>query len=281
MRFWTHYASLMRRFFRIVAASTLAATLLLGGDFRFAIVGDRTGRANAAVYEQVWREIERWQPAFAISVGDTIEGRNDAGAAAEWRAVSRAWARCPFPRYFTPGNHDIWSDASRRIYERETGRPPFYSFDFEGAHFTVLDNSARLMLSDAQLEFLERDLEAHRGRSPKFLFFHQPFWLLFLKLGSGEFPLHRLARKYGVYAVVSGHGHQLVAMMRDGVRYLEVGSSGAGIERGTARGEGFAQGWFYQHVAVRVEGAEAQFTARETGPPFGRGRALPVVFSER
>ena len=95
--------------------------------------------------------------------------------------------------FFTPGNHDIFSDAGRVIYERETGRPSSYSFDWQQAHFTVLDNSGSLQLPDAQLDFLERDLAAHRTADPKFVFFHQPFWLFPLKLKSSDFRLHQIA----------------------------------------------------------------------------------------
>jgi 3',5'-cyclic-AMP phosphodiesterase len=271
---------LMRRTLALAVLAVLAAAGAPAGDFRFAIVGDRTGEANAAVYKQIWSEIGRLRPAFAITVGDTIQGGDDRRAEEEWREAGRAWVRFRIPRYFTPGNHDIWSEASRRIYERETGRPPFYSFDFEGAHFTVLDNSPATELSAGQLEFLEQDLKAHRERAPKFVFFHRPFWLIFLKLGSGEFPLHRLARKYGVDAIVSGHGHQFVAMERDGVRYVEVGSSGAHMDRGPAHREGFAEGWFYHHVVVDVEGGRARFTVREAAPPYGLGRTIAVAFGE-
>ena len=52
-------------------------------SFRFAILGDRTGEAQRGVYEQVWKEVAAESPAFVMSVGDTIEGMNDASAEAE------------------------------------------------------------------------------------------------------------------------------------------------------------------------------------------------------
>ncbi|MEO7146203.1 MAG: hypothetical protein ABI165_22130, partial [Bryobacteraceae bacterium] len=104
-----------------------------------------------------------------------------------------------------------------------------------------------------------------------FVFFHRPFWLVPLKLGSGEFPLHKLVKPYGVNFVVCGHGHQFVRIVRDGIVYMEVGSSG-GLMKGLARGEGFNQGWFYQHVWGRVTGSRVEFTVKEIGPPKGRGR---------
>ena len=56
--------------------------------------------------------------------------------------------------------------------------------------------------------FLEQDLQANRSRNPKFVFFHQPFWIIPLKLGNTDFPFHRMMLAYGVKYVVSGHTHQ-------------------------------------------------------------------------
>jgi Icc protein len=235
-------------------------------DFRFAILGDRTGNAQPGIYEQVWRKIGLERPDFAITVGDTIEGGSDDQARSEWRALRPLWSRYGFPVYFTPGNHDIWSPRSLEIYKSETGRSNFYSFNYQDAHFTVLDNGRTLDLGDDQLAFLEKDLQANRERSPKFVFFHVPYWIPFLKLGSGEFPLHQLARKYGVNYVVSGHGHQYLRMARDGITYLEVGSSG-----GKLKGVGEDQGWFYHYVLGTVQGAKVEFSVKKI-EPLGAGR---------
>src|ERR1700689_5924010 len=112
-----------------------------GNDFRFCILGDRTGDAQPGVYERVWRDVDSLHPDFVINVGDTIQGGNDATAEAEWDVLRPLWERYKYPFYFPPGNHDIWSAQSRKIYEKETRHPASYGFDFENAHFTVLDNS--------------------------------------------------------------------------------------------------------------------------------------------
>ena len=242
-------------------------------DFHFTILGDRTGGAAPEVYGRVWREIALLHPDFVINVGDTIQGGNDARAEAEWTDVRRVWDRYrDFPLYLIPGNHDIWSDFSAKLFEKQTGRPASYSFNYQEAHFTVLDNSRTTDLSPEQLKFLEQDLRRHQSRRPKFVFFHKPYWLVFLKLGSGEFPLHALSRKYGVDYVISGHGHQFLRMVRDGVVYMEVGSSGANIAGALRKGEGFAQGRFYHHVWGRVKGSKVSFTVKEIDGVMGRGR---------
>jgi hypothetical protein len=275
------------RFRQRIAVGVLGAVLLAFGtglaaqnartapdsDFHFSILGDRTGGAQPGIYDRVWREIGLLQPDFVINVGDTIEGGNDRTAASEWSALRPLRERFKqFSWYFVPGNHDIWSEHSRKLYEQETGRPPYCSFDHQNAHFTVLDNSRTEDLSRDQLEFLERDLAAHRTRSPKFVFFHKPYWVLYIKLGSGEFPLHQIARKYGVNYIISGHAHFFMRMERDGITYLGVGSSGASLARGLNSGLGFENGWFYHHIWVHVKGGKARFTVKELDGTAGRGR---------
>ncbi|HLJ16154.1 MAG TPA: metallophosphoesterase [Bryobacteraceae bacterium] len=241
-------------------------------DFRFSIIGDRTGGAQPEIYGRVWREVDLLHPDFVINVGDTIEGGNDATARSEWTELRPTWERYRhYPLYFTPGNHDIWSQPSRRVYEQETGQKSYYSFNYQEAHFTVLDNSQLNGLSDEQMRFLEQDLRDNKDRDPKFVFFHRPFWILPLKLGSGEFPLHKMVKQYGVQYVICGHGHQFVRIVRDGITYMEVGSSG-GVMKGLALGQGFNQGWFYHHVWGRVRGSHVEFTVKELDPPKGQGR---------
>ncbi len=270
------------RLFRLLLPLLAAVTLLAGAagtgnNFHFSILGDRTGAATPEVYERVWREIALLGPDFVINVGDTIQGHSEAAAPWQWAEVARIWTRYKeFPLYLVPGNHDIWNESSLRLYQKITGRAPAYSFDYQNAHFTVLDNSRSLDLSPQQLRFLEADLAKNRPRAPKFVFFHQPFWLIPLKLGSGEFRLHQLARQYGVNYVISGHGHLLLRLERDGVVYLEVGSSGAGAMRGRESNESFARGQFYHHVWVRVKDAKAYFTVKELDGPYGKGRMFRV-----
>lgn len=266
---------------RLLIASLAALGMVAAGppsnsranNFHFAILGDRTGDAQPGVYEQIWREIDAEHPDFVINVGDTIQGGKDARAAAEWRALRPIWDRYRLPIYFTPGNHDIWSAASREVYEKQTGHPAFYSFNYQNAHFVVLDNSAAPELSASlpgdQMQFLERDLERNRDREPKFIFFHKPLWLIPVTFQNSRFAFHQLIAKYGVQFVVSGHVHRYVYERLDGVTYLAAPSSG-----GKLKGQGFAQGWFYGHVAVTVKGSQVDIVVKEIGAPWGQGRAI-------
>ena len=242
------------------------------GSFRFVILGDRTGDTQPGVYEQVWKEIDAWRPGMVINVGDTIQGGNDRTAAAEWAALRPLFTKYKgYPLYFTPGNHDIWSEASERIYQRETGRPRHYSFQMGGAHFVVLDNSRREDLSEDEMEFLEQDLKKRQGRPPTLVFFHKPFWLLPAMM-RGDFPLHKLAVQYGITYVVSGHAHRFARFEHGAVTYLMVGSSGAHL-----RSAGLEDGWFFHHVRVVISEGKISMTIKEADAPFGRGR----IFTEQ
>ena len=268
----------------IAASSALLA--LVGGlgvlaygdpenNFHFSIIGDRTGRAEPGVYESVWSELSLLKPAFVINVGDTIEGGDDTRAQQEWLALRPLWQRYgQYPLYFTPGNHDVFSSASEKIYEQQTKRPVQYGFDYERAHFTVLDNSRTEELSESQLDFLRKDLEKNKQKSPKFIFFHKPFWIPYIMFKSGAFPLHQIAKQYGVTGVINGHMHQFMHMTQDGITYMVVGSSGGSITRGLNAGQGFREGWFYQHVSAQVRGGSVNFTVKEIHGSHGKGRTF-------
>jgi 3',5'-cyclic-AMP phosphodiesterase len=238
-------------------------------SFRFVILGDRTGDVRPGVYEQVWKEAAVEDPAFVVTAGDAIEGLHNATAQAEWQEMERIlepYRR--FPLYFTPGNHDIWSAASERLFREHTSHPPHYSFDQGPAHFTVLDNSRSDELSAAELTFLEEDLKAHAAQPVKFIFSHRPSWLISVAFHNPNFALHQLARKYGVQYVIAGHVHQMMRFDVEGVTYLSMPSSGGHL-RGS---EEYADGWFFGHALVTVKGTDIDFQIEELKPPYGQGR---------
>jgi predicted phosphodiesterase len=237
--------------------------------FRFVILGDRTGEAVAGVYERVWREAAAEQPAFVITVGDTIEGLHDPTAQTEWQEVERILQPYKrYPLYFTPGNHDIWSALSERLFREHAMHPPHYSLDYRQAHFTILDNSRSEEFSAEELAFLENDLKAHAAQPVKFIFSHRPSWLVSVALQNPNFALHQLARQYGVQFVVAGHVHQMLRFQLQGVTYISMPSSGGHL-RGSRE---YADGWFFAHALVDVRGTDIDFHIEELKPPHGQGR---------
>jgi 3',5'-cyclic-AMP phosphodiesterase len=264
----------------VVTAVLLFGGLLLSGgmlvaytstppEIRFAILGDRTGEAVPGVYEEAWRETNLDHPDFALTLGDTIQGGNDETLNAEWQEVMRMLT--PYrghPIFFTAGNHDIWSDASARAFEKFTKHPPHYSFDYQEAHFTVLDNSRSDDLPATELAFLEKDLQLHAKQPVKFIVSHRPSWILHVVLGDSSFALHQLAKRYGVKYVVAGHLHQMLHFELDGITYLSMASAGGHLREDKA----YEKGWFFAHTLATVKGQAVRFEIKELTPPFGKAR---------
>jgi Icc protein len=252
----------------------LAPVAASAGSFHFVILGDRTGEARPGIFDEVWREAAADDLAFVIQTGDMIEGLHDATTEAEWQAVERRiepYRR--YPLYLAPGNHDIWSERSEMLFRKYTRRALHYGFDYQQAHFTILDNSRSQQLSAEELKFLETDLEAHAAQPVKFVISHRPSWLIDAILKNPNFALHQLAKKYGVRYVISGHVHQMLHADLDGVTYISMASSG-GMLRASRR---YEDGWFFGYALVEVSGEQVDFRIQELKPPRGEGRVTSVA----
>jgi hypothetical protein len=239
-------------------------------SFRFVIPGDRTGEVQRGVYEQVWKEVAAENPAFVVTVGDTIEGMHDATAETEWREVEdilKPYRRVPL--YLAPGNHDIWSASSERLFRQHAGHPPHYSFDRGPLHVTVLDNSRSDQLAPEELTFLEEDLKANESQPLKMVVSHRPSWLVGVALRNTELPLHRIARRYGVRYVIAGHVHQLLRFSFEGIDYISMPSAGGHLRPADAA---YEDGWFFGHALATVRGTAVQVQFEELKPPLGHGR---------
>ena len=244
-------------------------------SFQFVILGDRTGEAQPGVYERVWQEAAAEDPAFVLSVGDSIQGLNDSTAETEWRQFEQILTPYRrFPLYLAPGNHDIWSVRSKMLFQKYAAHPSqppqlaHYSFDYSRAHFTILDNSRSDSLSPEEVQFLETDLETHKNQPVKFIVSHRPSWLVDAMLQNPGPRLHQLAKKYGVQYVVAGHLHQMLEVDLEGVRYLSMASAGGHL-RGTMQ---YRDGWFFGYALVGVRGQAIDFHIKELKPPRGQGR---------
>lgn len=265
------------RFVLLAATLCLSASILSGwiaasptdARFEFAILGDRTGEAQPGVYQQVWKEAAAEHPAFLAATGDSIEGLDDATAESQWRDVERIWQPYRrYPLYLVAGNHDVWSPASAQLFRKYAGHPLRYSFDYQQAHFTILDNSLSDDLSSEDLDYLEKDLKAHAAAPVKFVFSHRPSWIVPVALQNPDFPLHRLARQFGVQYVIAGHVHQMLRFQLQGVTYLSMPSSGGHLRLSKA----YQDGWFFGHARVTMNGAAIDFQLEELKPPLGQGR---------
>lgn len=233
----------------------LAASAPAPADFRFAIIGDRTGANAPEIYEKVIRDIELLHPAFVLSVGDQIEGYTEdpAKIEAQWDEFHELLGGFTVPFHYCPGNHDITTDAMLEPYRRATGTDPCYSFDHQGAHFIILDTSRWETSQDwieksGYADWLRHDLESNRSARLTVVVYHKPYWFNTLAAGTSD-PMHRIFQDHGVDAVFNGHFHVYGAAEYDGIRYTIIGSSGGGIGQ-----EDEALGRFFHFAWCAVRG---------------------------
>jgi UDP-2,3-diacylglucosamine pyrophosphatase LpxH len=220
-------------------------------EFKFIILGDRTGSHVPGVYKSIVAEIERIRPDFIINVGDLIEGYiSDADSInKEWDEVLAVLDKTSLPYYLIPGNHDIWDTQSESIYVKRCGKP-YYSFDYKNTHFVILDNSiieSWEEIPEEQYDWVRNDLKKHRKAQNIFCFFHKPFWYDAIVSNATD-KLHELFKEYGVDRVFSGHWHVYANTEWDGIIYTIVGSSGGGMEA-----EAEPKGAFFHYLLVTVE----------------------------
>jgi len=262
-----------RRVARITGIVCFFLLVFTASAQRFIILGDRTGEAQPGVYEAIWRAIAAEKPEFVIGVGDCIQGGDDATAETEWRE----WQKLvePYrqiPLYLAPGNHDVWSAASEKLYVRYSGRPLHYSFDRGPVHVAVVDNSRSAEMPPSEMAFLEQDLKAHASAPMKLIVSHRPSWIIDAALGNQAAPLHALVKRYGVKYVIAGHVHQLIHAQLDGVEYLSVASSGGHLRLSKK----YEDGWFFGYSVIEVRGGQATFRIQELKPPNGEGRVTSL-----
>ena len=254
------WAPSRRSILALLAGLSLAAAAPSPNTFHFVLLGDRTGETVDRTYEQILAEASQTNPAFILTVGDTIQGLNDSTAETEWRQAEDILAPYRrFPLYLTPGNHDVWNEASAQLFRKYAGHPLHYSFDYGPAHFTVLDNSRSDQFAADELSFLEEDLKAHASQPVKFVVSHRPSWILAAAARNTEFPLHLIARKYGVRYVIAGHLHELLHFNLEGVDYISMPSAGGHL-RGSAK---YEDGWFFGFASVEVRENTAEITIHE------------------
>lgn len=261
----------MRRILLLTAGllAAFAAAAPAADNFTFVIMADRTGGADQPMFERAVAEIALLKPDFVVTVGDLIQGyaANDVRAP-QWDSALAVMRRIPCPVYYAPGNHDIGDVESARLFFEKTDRPPYYSFDKGNSHFIVLNTALAESygeLDPHQKRWLERDLLSSQGRQHRFVFMHKTFWLAGAAADPATDPMHQLFKQYHVTAVFCGHGHSYVSQVIDGIRYAEIGATGANLRDNRNVGLGV----FNQYAIARIRNGEFSYSVAEVGHLHG------------
>jgi hypothetical protein len=111
-------------------------------NFQFAIIGDRTGGANAlATFDLAMDQINLLQPEFVINVGDLIEGYPESKGELDvmWDEADSMISKLQMPFFYTIGNHDVSTPETKEAWLERRG-VDYYYFLYNDVLFIVLNS---------------------------------------------------------------------------------------------------------------------------------------------
>lgn len=233
------------------------------GEFRFAIVSDRTGEHRDGVFASAMPKLNLVAPDFVISVGDLIEGYSEDPAILghEWDEMEGFIGQLDMPFFYAPGNHDMSNETMALEWQKRFG-PSYYSFEYENVLFLVLNSELFGMVHDPstpvpgpwtqadQLAFAEKTLAENTDVRHTFVIVHQPLW----DRRQGVHPdWESVEEMLGTreYTVFAGHTHDYTTHIRNDRQYITLATTGGGSG---LRGIPFGEFDHVAHVTVNDDG---------------------------
>jgi predicted phosphodiesterase len=111
-------------------------------DFQFAIITDNAGGARPGVFAKAAEMVNLLQPEFVVNAGDLIEGysEDEDQIRAWWQEIDEYLGQLKMPFFFVPGNHDINSDASIKVWRERFGDDRgYYHFVYKNVLFLMVN----------------------------------------------------------------------------------------------------------------------------------------------
>jgi Icc protein len=188
--------------------------------------GVNTYRTLGAVLDCAAANLRR--PDAVLVTGDIAQDETEAA----YQHFARLIARIDAPVWCLPGNHDAPDFMARALarpplhYQGTLHRPPWCVILLNS--FLAGEHGGRL--DAAELERLDMMLARHREDHVLLAVHHPPLpvgsrWLDELGLKNSAELLQIVERAPQVRAVLAGHVHQAVDVVRDGVRFLTTPST--------------------------------------------------------
>jgi acid phosphatase type 7 len=202
--------------------------------FEFVVYGDT--RTRHEMHRKVVGAILKYSsPQFVLHTGDLVA---DGADSAQWPVFFDIERELLRKTSFFPslGNHERNNSQYYDFFEVST---PYYSFNWGGAHFIVLNSDignvshseiARDAFWTEQSRWLEEDLQNSQKAKFRFVFAHHPP-LTAVARRQGDNPhmtaLMPMFEKYGLTAGFFGHDHNYQHYLKNGVHYFITGGGGA------------------------------------------------------
>jgi acid phosphatase type 7 len=210
---------------------TPAAVLVGAGDI--SQCGLEGSTLTARLMEQLFAETH----GTGITLGDNS---NDSGSRDQYDCFARTWGPFKGNLMPSPGNHDYETNPPY-YYEyfgaaAGPGGLGYYSYDRGAWHIQSLNSELPESMRQAQLDWMQRDLQQHPTQC-SLAYFHRPLF------SSGLYAAQRMKRLWdvlyrnGVDVIVNGHEHFFAAFPvldpdgrpdpQYGIRQLIAGTGGA------------------------------------------------------
>ena len=187
------------------------------GTFEFAHLSDVHELIGSDNFKAIINELNNSiYPAFTAVTGDIT----DHGTHVQYDQYITDKALINGTVYTGPGNHDVrwWNANGKNDWKTKIG-DLYYSFDYSGVHFVMMDSTVNLELDEkfgkAQLSWLSNDLSSVGTSKPIVIFAHHPFKIHDNVTGKAE--LLDLVKNYNVVAFISGHQHYYGYTIENGV----------------------------------------------------------------
>jgi hypothetical protein len=217
------------------------------GEFRFAMVSDRTGGHRARVFSQAVEQLNLLQPEFVLAVGDLIEGGTEDPdrLATEWKEFQGYVCKLQMPFFYVAGNHDLANLFQEKAWKEKFGRR-YYSFTYRNVLFLALNTEDPPRqggsIGAEQLAFIKQALQQNADVRWTVVALHRPLWTQENLDKNGWLEVEKLlaGRPYTVFC---GHIHRYQKFVRQGQNYYQLATTG-----GSSRVRGIPYGEF-DHVA--------------------------------
>ncbi len=202
-------------------------------SFSGVVFGDTRTRHD--LHRKIMEAIGKLSPDFLIHTGDLVTDGKDVE---QWPRFFEIEGPVLKKTVFYPalGNHER---NCRYFYDFFDIDTPYYSFDWGGAHFTVLNTDlgnvalsakAREEFWTEQERWMEDDLEKAQKAEFRFVITHHPPFTAVKRRQGGNARVTAMVplfEKYNVTAVFSGHDHNYQHHVKNGVHYVVTGGGGA------------------------------------------------------
>lgn len=269
-------------FFLFLLFIFLGKTLSFAGEpFSFIVYGDsRPPSATAGqppINQRIIEEANLLGSDFIINVGDMVWGylSSDDEAVRQYQDLKTLIKKCNIPFYPVVGNHDVASKLGEKLYLDNFPDKLYYSFNYQGSHFIILDTDIggpTGEVGEKQIEWLKKDLEENKTADNIFTFMHRPMYfgsdvkedMTESEFGKGTSwakedelkTVEKLFQNYKVKYVFAGHIHMYSVLEKDGLIHYVTG--GGGAESVAPQKGGFAH-----YLLVRVNGAKVSIEVIE------------------